>query len=102
MPSEKEKICMSQLKVSMNVTTKRWWLMSDSILKENGHPPVCPEACLANEYNATPDLMEFIEKLYNHGVIPSAVSGIMSKIVRKDFISKTKSHLVKKWIMQLM
>ncbi len=80
----------------MDESTIRWWLMSDNIIECNDHPILCHEAKLAGESDLTPDQMEFIQKLYSHGVSLSTISDIMSKIVQKEFKHITISNIERK------
>lgn len=73
-PSEKDLLCMFWLKVAMDVTTKRWWLILDSITEHNNHPQIWPETQLAGESDLTPNQMEFIQQFYDHRVIPSTIA----------------------------
>ncbi len=77
-------------------SSKRGWLMSDNIIKHNDHPLLCTEAKLAGELDITPDQMGFIQQLSSHGVILTTISGIMSKIVGKEFNSTTISNIERK------
>ncbi len=96
MPSKKNELCNFWLQVIMDQSNKWWWLMCDSIIEHNDRPILCPEAKLTGESDLTPDEMEFIQKLYCHGVIPTTITDIMSKIVGKEFNVTTMSNIEKK------
>ncbi len=96
MRSDKNKLCNFRLKVTMDESTKWWWLMSYSIIKHNDHLLLCTEAKLAEELDLTLDKMGFIQQLYSHGVNPTIISNIMSKIAGKEFNSTTISNIERK------
>ncbi len=45
-PSEKDKLCKFWWQVAVDATTKRWWLMSVSVIEHNFHPTIHPESWL--------------------------------------------------------
>ncbi len=47
MPSDKNKLCNFRLKITMDESTRWWWLMSNNIIKHNYHQFLCTEAKLA-------------------------------------------------------
>ncbi len=96
MPTDYNKLCKFQIKVTMNYYTKHWWFLSSSNLQHNDHPPVWIKAQLGGEHDLSAEQMKFITQLYQHSVAPSTISDIMTKMVGKEFSLDFTSNLGRK------
>ncbi len=77
MPSDKDSLCNFWLKVTMDQSTKRKQLMSDSIIEHNDYSTLCPAERFAGASDLRLDKMEIFN---NYAVMVSFL--LQYKILR--------------------